>query len=83
MLINFAEMIKKKKMWSEIKPPVPGKNKNSHITCDIHVSLNDFNYPFANICNKMNSNFQTLNDHLFWKGPKGIHTFHTILWKKL
>ena len=35
---------------------VPGKNKHSHITCDI--STNGFNHRFANISNKMNSKFQ-------------------------
>ena len=62
-----------KKMWSEIKRLVPGKNKHSHITCDI--SANNFNNHFANIGNKMNSKFQNLDDHFFWKGPKSIHSF--------
>ena len=44
-----------KKMWMEIKRLVPGKNKHSHITCDI--SANDFNHHFANLGNKMNSKF--------------------------
>ena len=33
------------KMWSEIKRLVPGKNKYSHITCDIFA--NDFNHQFC------------------------------------
>ena len=45
-----------KKMWSEIKRLVPGKNKHSHITCDI--SANDFNHHFTNIGNKINSKFK-------------------------
>ena len=60
-------------MWSEIKRLVPAKNKHSHITCDI--SVNDFSHHFANMSNKMNSKFQTFDDHFFWKGPKSIHSF--------
>ena len=60
-------------MWSEIKRLVPGKNKHSHITCDIFA--NDFNHHFANIGNKMNSKFQNLDANFFWKGPKSIHSF--------
>ena len=60
-------------MWSEIRRLVPGKNMDSHITCDIPV--NEFNYHFANNGNKMNSKFQTCDDDLFWNGPKCIHTF--------
>ena len=60
-------------MWSEIKRLLPGKNKHSHITCDI--SANDFNHHFANIGNKMNSKFQNLDATFFWKGPKSIHSF--------
>ena len=60
-------------MWPEIKRLVPGKNKHSHITCDI--SANDFNHHFANIGNKINSKFQNLDDNFFWKGPKSIHSF--------
>ena len=61
------------KMWSEIKRLVPGKNKHSHITCDI--SANDFNHHFANIGKKMNSKFQNCDDNFLWKGPKSIHSF--------
>ena len=60
-------------MWSEIKRLVPGKNKHSHITCDI--SANDFNHRFANISNKINSKFQNFDDNCFWKYPKSIHSF--------
>ena len=60
-------------MWLEIKRLVPGKNKHSHITCDI--SANHFNHHFANIGNKMNSKFQNLDDNFYWKGPKSIHSF--------
>ena len=56
------------KMWS-----VPGKNKHSHITCDI--SANYFNHHFANIGKKMNSKFQNFNDNFLWKGPKTIYSF--------
>ena len=62
-----------KKMWSEIKRLVPGKNKHSHITCDI--SANDFNHHFANIGKKMNSKFQNYDDNFLWKGPKSIYSF--------
>ena len=61
------------KMWSEIKRLVPGKNKHSHITCDI--SANDFNHHFANIGKKMNSKFQNNDDNFLWKGPKSIYSF--------
>ena len=61
------------KMWSEIKRLVPGKNKHSHITCDI--SANDFNHHFANIGKKMNSTFQNYDDNFLWKGPKSIYSF--------
>ena len=60
-----------KKMWAEIKRLVPGKNKHSHIICDI--SANDFNHHFANIGNEMNSKFQTWDDDLFWEVKKFIH----------
>ena len=71
IFIHSAEMTPK--MWSEIKRLVPGKNKHSHITCDI--SVNDFNHRFANISNKMNSKFQNFDDNCFWKGLKSIHSF--------
>ena len=63
------------KMWSEIKRLVPGKNKHSHITCDI--SANDFHHRYANISysNKINSKFQNFDDNCSWKGPKNIHSF--------
>ena len=48
IFIHCAEMTEN--MWSEIKRLVPGKNKHSHINCDI--SANDFNHHFANICKK-------------------------------
>ena len=60
-------------MKSEIKRLVPGKDKHSHISCDI--SANDFNYRFANISNKIRSNSQNFDDKCFWKGPKSIHSF--------
>ena len=59
-------------MWSEIKRLVPGKNKHSHITCDI--SANDFNHHFANVGKKY-SKFQNYNDNVLWKGPKSIYSF--------
>ena len=62
-----------KKMWSEIKRLVPGKNKHRHITCDI--SANYLNLHLANIGNKMNFKFQTLDGDLFCNDPKSIHTF--------
>ena len=68
IFIQFAEMTPK--MWSEIKRLVPGKNKHSHITCDI--SANDFNHRFANISNKINSKFQNFDDNCFWKCPKSM-----------
>ena len=72
IFIHSAEIIPK--MQSEIKRLVPGKNKHSHITCDI--SANYFIYHFANISNKMNSNFQHFDDNCLWKGPKSMHSFH-------
>ena len=60
-------------MWSEIKRLVSGKNKHSHITCDISAS--DLNNNFDNIGNKINSNFQNLNDNFCWKGQKSIYSF--------
>ena len=60
-------------MWSEIKRLVPGKNKHSHITCDI--SANDFNHHFSNIGKKMNSKFHNCDDNFLWKGPKSIYSF--------
>ena len=45
LFIHSAEITPK--MWSELKRLVPGKNKHSHITCDIFA--NDFNHHFANI----------------------------------
>ena len=60
-----------KKIWSEIKRIVHGKNK--HITCDI--SANYLNLHLANIDNKMNFKFQTLDGGLFCNDPKSIHTF--------
>ena len=60
-------------MRSEIKRLVPGKNKHSHITCDI--SANDFNHHFVNIGKKMNSKFQNYDDNFLWKGPKSIYSF--------
>ena len=51
----------------------PGKNKHSHITCDI--AANDFIHHFVNIGNKINSRFQTLDGDLFWKFLKSIHAF--------
>ena len=61
------------KIWSEIKRLVPGKNKHSHITCDISAS--DFNHHFDNIGNKMNSKFQNFDDNFFWKCPKSSPSF--------
>ena len=71
IFIHSAGMTRK--LWSEIKRPVPGKDKHLHITCDI--TAKDFNPHFANISNKMNSKFQNCNDNCFWKGPKSIHGF--------
>ena len=71
IFIHSAEITPK--MRSEIKRLVPGKNKHSHITCDI--SADDFNHHFANISNKMNSKFQNFYDNCLWKGPKSIHSF--------
>ena len=47
--------------------------KHSHITCDI--SANDLNHHFANIGNKMNSKFQTLDDNFSGEAQKSIHSF--------
>ena len=64
-----------KKIWSEIKRLVPGKNKHSHITCDI--SANDFNHHFANISNKMNSKFQNFDDNFSEKAQNVFIVFVT------
>ena len=57
-----------------VRKLIHGKNKHSHITCDI--SVNDFNHHFANISNKMNSKFPNFADNFFfWKGQKSIHSF--------
>ena len=46
-----------KTMWLEIKQPVPGKNKHSHITCDI--SVNDFNQHLPILASKWTQNLDT------------------------
>ena len=56
-----------KTMWLKIKQPVPGKNKHSHITCDI--SVNDFNQHLPILASKWTQNLDTF----FWRGPKSIH----------
>ena len=61
------------KMWSEIKRLVPGKNKHSHITCDI--SANDFNHHLPILATKWTQNFKILMTFFFWKRPKSIHSF--------
>ena len=61
------------KNGAEIKRLAPGKNRHSHITCDI--SVNDFSYRFANISNKISSKFLNFYDNCFWKDPKSIHSF--------
>ena len=66
IFIHSAEMIPK--IWSEIKRLVPGKNKHSHITCDI--SANDFKHHFANFSNKINSTFQNFDDFFSGKAQK-------------
>ena len=71
IFMHAAEMTPK--IWSKIKRLVPGKNKHSHIICDI--SANDFNHHFVNMSNKTNSKFQNFDDIFFWKGPKSIHSF--------
>ena len=62
------------KMWSEIKRLVPGKNKHLHIILATFLRMISIT-SFANISNKMNSEFQNFYDYFFWKGPKSIHSF--------
>ena len=55
-------------MRSEIKQLIHGKNKHSHISCDI--SAKDFNQHFAHISNKINSKVPNFADIFFMERPK-------------